>query len=112
MTAEFNARLMLSGKVAEFVGGPFDGDRFELPGWALMHDGAVAVPDPSVGLEAVFQPTLDLSQLKVALYQPDWAPPMLTNGLGSSIRLTPDGQALRYIFIPPDDNRRFPARER
>lgn len=87
----------LAGKMAEFIGGPMDGDRYELPGWALMHDGAIAVPDQ--GLSAPFNAELNLSDLKIALYRPDMVPGEVGQ---ASIRLTPDGNALRYIHIPSE----------
>ena len=87
----------LAGKLAEFVGGPMDGDRFELPGWALMHDGAVAMPEQTT---ASFLRHLDLSALRVVVYRPD-----LVEGEGNKVRLTPDGKALRYLLVTDDSGK-------
>lgn len=83
---------VLAGKLVEFVGGPMDGDRCELPGWALMHDGAVAMPEQTM---ASFLQDLDLSALRVVVYRPDWVD-------DHRVRRTPDGKALRYVLVVDD----------
>lgn len=76
-----------------------DGDRCELPGWALMHDGCVAVPDQSLNIGAVFNPESHLVDLKVAIYRPDLS---VVNGQ-ARVALTPDHKALRYLYVVKDE---------